>query len=85
MKETMSEKVAVMGQNIKDIQSDILDIKTDLKEIKTTLIALPLQNHEDRLKRLEKSSNLWKFLSPTLASVMGALLLFLIMFYLENL
>lgn len=42
------------------------------------------QDHEKRLFTLEKSSNLWKWLSPTFAAIMGAILTFLITEYLKS-
>ena len=79
-------KVAVINTNIGYIQRDILEIKLSLKEQFATKEQLleTARSTEVRLMRLENSSNLWRWLSPTLSAVMGSVITFLLIQYLQN-
>jgi hypothetical protein len=78
--------IALIRKDISYIQSDINDIKTVLKEGYATKDSLAdvARETERRLGKLENSSNLWKWLSPTLAAVMGSIMTFLIIQYIMN-
>lgn len=79
--------IALIRKDISYIQSDINDIKVVLKEGYATKDALVqvAKETEARLVKLENSSNLWRFLSPTLAAIMGSVLTFLIIQYMMQL
>lgn len=82
-----NSSIAVIKTNIEYIQRDINDIKTVLKEGYATKEALSelARETERRLIRIETKSNLWKWLSPTLAAILGSVLTFLIIQYFINL
>lgn len=95
--EADTTKIAIINNNVAYIQKDIAEIKASVKELagvyvtREALVEVAKQT-EERFKALEKaifeikkSNNLWKFLSPTLGAVMGAVLTFLIIQYLQNL
>ena len=77
-------KIAVINANIEFIKKDILEIKFSLNDQYATRESLVtvVKETELRLQRLENSSNMWKFLSPTLAAVMGSVTTFLLIQYL---
>lgn len=84
--ETENTKVAIINTNISYIQRDILEIKLSLKDAYATKESLVqvARDTETRLIRLENSSNLWRFLSPTFAAMAGSVLTFLFLNYLGN-
>lgn len=78
--------IAVIKTNIEYIQRDINDIKLVLKDgyaTKDSLIVIAKET-ETRLLKLESSRNLWKWLSPTFAAVMGSILTFLLIQYIMH-
>ena len=90
MTDQQQTKVELIGKDIGYIQKDIAEIKSSVKELagvyatKTQMDTLD-NELRDRLRKLEQSSNLWKWLSPTLAAVMGSIITFLLVSYLQNL
>jgi hypothetical protein len=76
------ERLAVLEQKVNDVNLSLLDLKSDIKEIKNSLPTI--SDFENRIKKLEGSSNLWKWLAPSLAAVLGSLLTFLIINFLQN-
>lgn len=92
--ESTETKIAVINTNIGFIQKDIGDIKTSIsllanvyatsKDLQDVAVRV-----EDRLARLEKSSNLWKWLSPTLSAIVASFLVgvfeYLFLFYFQHL
>lgn len=76
-------QIALIQKDISNIQTNIFDIKTVLKEGYVTKDSLfqTAKDTETRLIRLESSSNLWKWLSPSLAAIMGSVLTFFIIEY----
>lgn len=72
------------------IQKDINYMRTDILEIKDSIKMLggvyatksELKEIADRAAALEKSSNMWKFLSPTFAAIFGSIITFLAVQYL---
>ena len=82
--ESDDTKIALINNNIEFIKKDIVEIKLALQNKYATNVSLETvaKETELRLKRLESSSNLWKWLSPILAAVLGSVLTFLIINYL---
>ena len=75
-----NEKIVILETQMTQITKDISEIKSDIRLIKDSLTFRQIddQNFTDRLRRLESSSSLWKWLSPSLAAVLGSILTFLI-------
>lgn len=82
--------VALLNLNVGNIQRDISDIKISLKELnsifasKEQLIQIA-KDTENRLVRLESSSNLLKWLLPIVSAILGSVVTILIISYLNNL
>lgn len=76
-------QIALIQKDISNIQTNIFDIKTVLKEGYVTKDSLfqTAKDTETRLIRLESSSNLWKWLSPSLSAIIGSVLTFFIIEY----
>ena len=78
--------IAVINTNITYIQRDISEIRILMKDgyaTKEALKEVAVQT-EDRLTRLEDSSNLWKWLSPSLSAVVASMMTFLIINYISR-
>lgn len=83
-------KIALIQKDIANIQSDMAEVKQYIKENNQTLatkdnLAVVAKETEVRLVRLESASNLWKWLSPSISAVLGSILTFLIVNYLQKL
>lgn len=83
MSKPEGERIAVLEQIAMDTGKALDEIKSSIKEVKTILETQA--SYETRLKKLEQTSNLWRWLSPTLSAVVGSVLTFLIINYLQNL
>lgn len=86
---TNDTKIAVLEANMTTIAKDISDIKSDIKSIVLQLNRQPsLENEILLLKQeiidIKKSSNLWKWLAPTLTSILTAAVIFLLIQYLQS-
>lgn len=86
---TDETKIAVLEANMTTIAKDISDIKSDIKSIVVQLNRQPsLENEIILLKQeiidIKRSSNLWKWLAPTLTSILTAAVVFLLIQYLQN-
>lgn len=86
---TPSNSNELIAKDIAYIQKDIAMINANIKELAgvyATKVSVDDNNKafEDRVKRLEESSNLWKFLSPTFAAIAGSVLTFLLQSYIQN-
>ena len=77
-----NERMAILEQKVTDLVLTVNEIKSDVKEIKAGMVSII--DFDKRLKRLEYSSNMWKWLSPSLAAVFGSILTFLIINYLGS-
>lgn len=77
------ERIATLEQHMVDQDKVLGSIQSDIKEIK--VIVTKQDSYESRLVKLENSSNLWKWLSPSLAAILGSILTFLIINYLQQL
>lgn len=76
------ERIAALEQHMKDQDDKLKDIAEDVKTIK--IIVQKQDGFDERLKRIESSSNLWKWLSPIFAAVLGSILTFLVISYLTK-
>lgn len=86
MKEkTQNERLAVVEVTITNLDKKMTDIQSDVKEIKGAVVNIPVNDFEKRITKLEKQSNLWRWLSPTLGVLFGSILMFLILEYLKKL
>ena len=88
--ESNETKIALIAKDIGYINESLKEIKQNMQAL-TGVFVQTIQYTEDkktleiRLDRLEKSSNMWRWLSPTLASVAGAILTLLVISYLSTL
>jgi bacterioferritin (cytochrome b1) len=83
-------KVELIAKDISYIQKDIATINSSIKELATVYVTRETltqtaKETEDRLSKLEKSKNLWNWLSPTLSAALSSAMTFLIIQYLNNL
>lgn len=88
--QTTETSVSLIAKDIAYIQKDMSDIKTSIKELSgvyPTKISMDegFKAVSERLDRLEKSSGLWKWLSPSLSAILASVMTFLIINYLVNL
>lgn len=88
-KESDETKIAIINNNISFIQKDISEIKVAFKELSGVFITKQAleeiaKRTEERLIRLENESNLWKWLSPSLAAILGSIMTFLTIQFLIN-
>lgn len=79
--------IAVLNVKLSTIQADVKEIKENMKSFDSRYatreqLAETAKQTELRLIRLEEASNLWKFLSPTLAAILGSVVTFLLIQYL---
>ena len=81
MKIIENERLATVEQKISELKDDLSEVKSDVKEIKRCVLDSDLTR---RVSRLEKKSDLWKFLSPTLAAILSSVMTFLIIQYLSH-
>jgi hypothetical protein len=87
--ETTETKIAVISTNIGYVQRDIADIKSSISLLANVYAtSKDLQDiarqTEARLNKLEKSSNLWKWLSPTLSAIIAVIVEYLFIFFLQH-
>jgi 5-bromo-4-chloroindolyl phosphate hydrolysis protein len=87
--EAQNTSLIGIGKDVAYIQKDISEIKMGIKELSgiyATKISVDDINKavEIRLTRIEASSNLWKWLSPSVAAVLGSVLTFLTIQYLSK-
>lgn len=91
------ERVAALEAQMQDLKKTVdkgfndNNLKMDALTSEVRSLGLTLfkklnveQDHEKRLSSLEKSGNLWKWLSPLGAVILGSVLTFLIIEFLKN-
>ena len=89
MKErTENERMAVLETTVKNMDKRITEIQADIKSIIATLAQQPtleaeIETLKKEIQELKASTNMWKFLSPTFAAIMGSVLTFLIIQYIS--
>ena len=86
---TDQTKIELIGKDIAYIQKDIASINTSIKELAGVYITkIQFEDLSKQIERrviyLERSSNLWKWLAPTLSSILTAVVTFLLIQYLQN-
>jgi len=86
---TSSTDIAIINNNIGYIQKDIANINLNIKELAgvyATKIFVDdsFKGLDIRTSQLEKSSNMWKWLSPSLAAVLGSILTYLILAFISS-
>jgi 5-bromo-4-chloroindolyl phosphate hydrolysis protein len=76
---------ALIQKDINYMRVDIVEIKESIKSL-NTVYATKYEMNEltNRTIALEKSSNIWKIISPTFAAVLGSIVTFLTVQYLQN-
>lgn len=75
-----------VGKDISYIQKDISEIKQSVKDLSGVYATqVKLDEISDKVKKLEESSSLWKWLAPILGAVVGSVLTFLLISYLQKL
>ena len=83
-------KIAVLEANMTNIAKDISDIKSDIKAIVVQMNKQPSLEAEiislkEEIQDIKKTSNLWKWLAPTLTSIITAVVVFLLINYIQKL
>ena len=77
--EDASKRSDVITKKVDEVASDVKEIKLFMQAnyvVKT--------DFEARIKKIEGESNLWKWLSPSLAAILSSVLTFLIIFFLSR-
>jgi hypothetical protein len=88
--ETSSEiKLAVLEANVSNLDKKVTAIQADVKAIIDTLskqqgIETEILTLKAEILSLKNSSNLWKWLAPTLTAVFTAAVTFLLISYLSH-
>ena len=82
-------KVELIGKDIGYIQKDIAEIKSSVKELAgvyATKIQMDNADSQlkDRIRKLEQSGHMWRWLSPLIGAVLGSVITFLLVNYLQN-
>lgn len=89
MPQTDDVRISVLEVNMTNIAKDIADIKTDIKAIVVQINKQPSLEAEiillkTEIMEIKKSSNLWKWLAPTLTAIFTAGVTFLLLQYLQS-
>lgn len=87
--ESDNTKIALINNNVAYIQKDISEIKTGIKELggvyETKEEAVGRGKvFDDRLTILERASGAARWSSPIISSALTAVIVFLLMFYLQH-
>lgn len=76
---------ALIQKDINYMRSDILEIKEDIKMLGGIYpTKAELKEVADKVFALERSSNIWKVVSPSLAAVLGSIVTFLTIQFLQS-
>lgn len=83
------ERIAALEQHMVSQDEKLNSIVFDIKDIKLILeknghLEDKVNGLQERIDQLQKSSNLWRWLAPTLSSVFTAGVTFLLIQYLQN-
>ena len=81
--------IATLTTTLAFMQGQLAEINTDIRTLSITFaskeeLMQTAKDTESRLNRLEAASNLWRWLSPSLAATLGAVLAVLIVSYLQH-
>lgn len=90
-------RIAVLENNMLELKTQMSEIRADIKSLGKQVDAVlnqkladsveikaELKSLNERLIHIERQSNLWKWLSPTLSSVITAMVTFLLLNYLQH-
>ncbi len=85
-----SVNTLLIAKDISYIQKDITSIKTSIDSLKGVYVTHlefddTEKSNDKRLTAIEKSSNLWKWMSPTLAAITAVIIEYLFLFYIQHL
>ena len=79
-------EIATITTTLGFMQAQLAEIKADVKNLNNTFaskeeLATIARDNQERILRLEKASNLWKWISPTMSAILAAILAFFITAY----
>lgn len=77
------ERIASLEQHMVDQDHKLDQIVDDIKEVK--MIITNQLGFESRIAKLEKSGDLWKWLSPVVSAILSGVMTFLALQYLGSL
>ncbi len=80
------ERISIVETKLEDLKTKVDGVAIDVKDIKVFMQSnyVVKTDFEARIKKIEEASNLWKWLSPSLAAILASLMTFLIIQYLTN-
>lgn len=95
---TEEVRIAILEATMKDIKDSMHGLQVDVqalgKQVDNILntkimdhatMQAEIKSQEKQIEQLEKTSNLWRWLSPTVAAVAAAAIEYLFIFYLQHL
>lgn len=78
-------RIALINNNIDYMRADITEIKQSIKELAGVYPTKEeLKVVSDKVIALESKSNLWKVISPIASSIVTAVIVFLLIQYLQH-
>jgi len=78
--------IAIIQTNLEYIKKDIAEIKSGIRELSGVYVTkLEIEEVKKAIIALDRSSNLWRWLSPSLSALFGSILTFLFIQYLTKL
>ena len=90
MTNSEGERMAILETKVNNLDQKITDVAVDVKAIMVTLSKQPsleakIIGLETEIHEIKASSNLWKWLAPTLTAVLTAGVTFLLIQYIQKL
>ena len=87
---TTTSDIVGIQKDIGYIKESVAEIKQSVKELAGVYITKleaddNFRANRTRIEALEKASNMWKFLSPTISAALSGTLVFLLLQYLQHL
>lgn len=84
-----SVNTLLIAKDISYIQKDITSIRSSIESLQGVYVTKleyddAEKSNDKRLLALERASNLWKWLSPTLAAIIAVIVEYLFIFYLQH-
>ena len=82
-------KMVSIAKDVEYIKRDIANISTDIKDLKNVYITkqefVDTKISQDlKIAALQRSSNIWKVISPAVASILTAAIVFLLISFLQS-
>jgi hypothetical protein len=86
MTKPAGERLSIVETKMDDLTLKVTEVASDVKEIKVFMQAnyVVKTDFELRIKKIEEQSHLWRWLSPSLAAILGSVLTFLILEFLKG-